>query len=317
MSTTLTAVTSRPYRDDADWQRLHELLVRIHRATGRWRCWTPDRIDGYLRGCEYDELTAGAAGWRDRIRLWHAPDGALIGAVHPEGTEEAWLELDPGWAHLASELLDWAQDAHRGRHAGEDAPPALQAYATADDEERQALLATRGYVDRGPMEVLHARSLAIPAPPVSLPAGYGMRRIDLGDDADRRRLVEITLLAFPRATFDERAIDLEPRMLTEHEYLAVTAPNGGFAAWCGVWSSPEIGAGQFEPVGTHPEHRRRGLATAVMTRGIGWMRERGLDSACVGTGVRNASNYLYASLGFRVAELFHQWELGTGVGDAR
>lgn len=312
MTTLLTAVSSRAYRDDADAAALRELLLRLHRATGRWRCWTPDRIDGYLRGCEYDEAVTGADGWRERIRLWHAPDGALIGAVHPEGPEEAWLELDPAWGYLASELLDWAQDAHRRRHAGEDAPPALQAYATADDEERQALLAMRGYVDRGPMEVLHARSLAIPPPSVPLPRGYAIRRIDLDDASDCRRLVEITLLAFPRATFDERAIALDSRMLTEHEYLAVIAPDGSFASWCGVWSSPEIGAGQFEPVGTHPDHLRRGLASAVMARGMDWMRDRGLETAWVGTGVRNASNHLYASLGFRVAELFHQWELDPG-----
>ena len=165
-------------------------------------------MDGYLRGCEYDEAVSGADGWRDRVHLWHAPDGGLIGAVHPEGPEEAWLELDPEWAHLAPELLDWAQASHRQRHAGEDAPPALQAYATADDDQRQALLAAGGYVDRGPMEVLHARSLAEPPPPAPVPAGYRIRPMDLADAADRRRLVEITRLAFPHATFDERAIEL-------------------------------------------------------------------------------------------------------------
>jgi ribosomal protein S18 acetylase RimI-like enzyme len=72
--------------------------------------------------------------------------------------------------------------------------------------------------------------------------------------------------------------------------------------------SPDIGVGQFEPVGTHPDHRRRGLASTVMARGLDLMRRRGLDKAYVGTGVTNASNYLYASLGFSVAELYHQWE---------
>jgi ribosomal protein S18 acetylase RimI-like enzyme len=309
MVTLLTWVTSRAYRDDGDWAALRQLLLRIHRASVRWRCWTPDRIDGYLRGCVYDELTRGAAGWRDRIRLWHAPDGRLVGAVHHEGPEEAWLELDPKWEHLAPAMLDWAEEEHRARHAGEDALPALQAYATVDDDERQAMLAGRGYADRGPMEVLHSRSVAVPAPPAVLAAGYRIRAVDLGDVADRRRLVEITRLAFPHATFDGRAIQLESRMLTPHQYLAVIAPDGSFASWCGVWSSPEIGVGQFEPVGTHPDHRRRGLASAVMARGLGWMMERGLQSAFVGTGVRNDSNFLYASLGFAVAELFHQWEL--------
>jgi GNAT superfamily N-acetyltransferase len=306
VTTALAAVSSRPYRDDRDGLRLHDLLVRIRRLTGRWRCWTPDRIDGFLRGCRSDELTEGATGWRDRIRLWEAPSGELIGAVHHEGPEESWLELDPAWEHLAPELLDWAEDAHRRRHA--DAPPPMQAYAVADDAERQALLAGRGYVDRGPTEVLHGRRVADPGPTAALPPGYRIRRIDLSDAADRRQLIEITRLAFPRATFDERAIDLEPGMLTEHEYLAAVAPDGTFVAWCGVWSSRDIGVGQFEPVGTRPDHRRRGLASAVMAEGLEWMRRRGLTTAFVGTGVANPSNYLYASLGFHVAELYHQWE---------
>lgn len=91
-------------------------------------------------------------------------------------------------------------------------------------------------------------------------------------------------------------------------YLAAVTDDGTFASFCGVWTSPEIGVGQFEPVGTHPDHRRRGLAAAVMAQGLAWMRARGLRSAFVGTGTRNPSNFLYASLGFRVAELYHQWE---------
>ncbi|HEY7331928.1 MAG TPA: GNAT family N-acetyltransferase [Candidatus Limnocylindria bacterium] len=308
MTTALAAVSARAYHDDLDWQRLHDLLVRIHGLTGRWRCWTPDRIDGFLRGCIYDESTNGSHGWRDRIRLWEAPSGQLIGAVHHEGREEAWLELDPAWPQLAPELLDWAEQAHAARHAETEPAPVLQAYAVADDAERQALLAGRGYVDRGPTEVLHGRSLADPGPVVALPDGYRIRRIDLAEPGDRRQLVDITRLTFTHATYDERAIDLEPRMLTEHEYLAAIAPNGSFAAWCGVWLSPDIGVGQFEPVGTHPDHRRRGLASAVMARGLDLMRRHGLDKAYVGTGVTNASNYLYASLGFSVAELYHQWE---------
>jgi hypothetical protein len=45
-----------------------------------------------------------------------------------------------------------------------------------------------------------------------------------------------------------------------------------------------------------------------MAEGLEWMRRRGLTTAFVGTGVANPSNYLYASLGFHVAELYHQWE---------
>jgi GNAT superfamily N-acetyltransferase len=147
-----------------------------------------------------------------------------------------------------------------------------------------------------------ARSPALVAPP-----GYTIRQPDLADAHDREQLIAITRLVFG-VTFDGSAIDLEERMLTHREYVVAETVDGTFAAWCGIWAVPEIGAGQFEPVGTHPDHRRRGLASLVMSRGLDWMRQRGLEVAFVGTGVRNASNQLYASLGFEVAELYQQWE---------
>jgi GNAT superfamily N-acetyltransferase len=310
MLTAVTAVTSRAYRDDADWRALRDLLVRIRARTGRWRCWTPDRIDGYLHGRMHAEATGVERGWEERIRLWHAPSGELVAALHPEGTDEAWLEVDPRWHRLVPEMQDLAEASHLARHGSDRPMPPLQAYATVDDADRQALFASRGYLDRGPMEVIHGRSLDVAGPDRPVPLGYRIRRIDLLDPSDRAHLIQVTRLAFPHAvSYDERDIDLEARMLTEHEYVVAVADDGTFASWCGVWANPEIGAGQFEPVGTHPDHRRRGLASAVMARGITWMRRRGLREAFVGTGVRNASNYLYASLGFRVAELFHQWEL--------
>ena len=307
LATPSRTVSARPYRGDEDWRRLHDLLAASYRRTRRWRNWTPDRIDGYLRGLIYDQLHGTAHGWERRIRLWETSDGDLVGAVHHEGPEEAWLELDPDWLHLAPQLLAWAEASHMARHWTDDPAPALQAYATADDMERQALLASRGYLDRGPMEVLHGRSLAAPSPAISTPAGYTVRRPKLDDHHDREQLIAITRLVFG-ATFDGSAIDLEARMRTERDYLVAETDDGTFAAWCGVWAVPEIGAGQFEPVGTHPEHRRRGLASLVMSRGMDWMRQRGLGVAFVGTGVRNPSNQLYASLGFEVAELYHQWE---------
>lgn len=308
MRTELTALSVRPYRDDADWGLLHDLVVEAYRLTGRWRGWTPDRIDGFLRGCLFDEQTQALRDWRERIRLWEAPSGQLVGAVHWEGPEEAWLELHPGWLHLAPELLDWAEADHRRRHATEDSPPALGAYASSDDQERQALLARRGYIDRGPTEVLHGRSLDCPLPALRPVPGYVVRRADVEDRFDRRRLIEITRLVF-NVTFDDRVFELEHRMRTHREYLVAEAADGTFAAWCGVWAVPEVAIGMFEPVGTHADHRRRSLASLVMAHGLDWMRGRGLRRAFVGTGVRNTSTYLYASLGFSVAELNHQWEL--------
>jgi GNAT superfamily N-acetyltransferase len=185
-------------------------------------------------------------------------------------------------------------------------------YAQADDRQRAVLLRGRGYDDRGPTEVLHRRPLGGRLPSGEVPPGYRIRQPDLADDHDRERFIAITRQVFG-VTFDVRAIQLESRMLTHREYFVAEADDGVFASWCGVWAAPEVGAGQFEPVGTHPDHRRRGLASAVMARGLDWMRERGLDGAFVGTGARNASNQLYASLGFELVEAYHQWAWSPAV----
>src|ERR671936_569373 len=48
----------------------------------------------------------------------------------------------------------------------------------------------------------------------------------------------------------------------ELDQVAV-APDGSFAAFCLCWLYEENRAGNLEPVGTHSDHRRRGLARAV------------------------------------------------------
>ncbi len=304
MAISFPTLADRAYRDDdADVGRLHHLLAESHRLTGRWRGWTPDRIDGFLRRCWSDE---GGPAILDQIHVWEAPDGSIVGAVHPEDPDEAWIEIHPSWLHLVPDLLAWAEAHHLARHAGEDPMPPLFTYHSAGDDVRRAVLEERGYVERRPVEVLRRRSVPDePGPPV-LPAGYRLVWPEVSNAHDRSELTAITQLVFG-VHFSDRAMLLEERWRTPHARIAAETHDGTYAAWCGVWAAPELGAGFFEPVGTHPDHRRRGLATAVMLEGLGWMRERGIRYAHVGTGATMDANRLYAGLGFRIFETTHQW----------
>jgi ribosomal protein S18 acetylase RimI-like enzyme len=58
--------------------------------------------------------------------------------------------------------------------------------------------------------------------------------------------------------------------------------------------------GEFEPVGTHPDFRRQGLAKAAVGAGMQRMKAFGADQAFVLTQSHNrAAKALYESLGFR------------------
>lgn len=81
--------------------------------------------------------------------------------------------------------------------------------------------------------------------------------------------------------------------------LVCAAPDGQFAAFCICWLDKENLVGLFEPVGTHPSFRRKGLGKAVMLEGLRRMRAHGIRTAqvCVDEGNLPARR-LYESLGF-------------------
>jgi hypothetical protein len=103
------ATQAGPFDETTAWGELHHLVVESFRSSGRWRCWTPDRIDGLLRRHLHAELRGADDGWRAAIRLWRSARGEVVAAVHDEGPEEAYLEVLPGWEALEPELLAWSE----------------------------------------------------------------------------------------------------------------------------------------------------------------------------------------------------------------
>jgi ribosomal protein S18 acetylase RimI-like enzyme len=61
---------------------------------------------------------------------------------------------------------------------------------------------------------------------------------------------------------------------------------------------PTNRSGVFEPVCTHPDHQRRGLARALMLEGMRRLRDLGTLTACVDTGDMEPANALYRVCGF-------------------
>jgi len=80
------------------------------------------------------------------------------------------------------------------------------------------------------------------------------------------------------------------------------APDGRVAAYCLAWLDDETRAGELEPVGTHADFRRRGLAAAVCAFALQRLRDEGAEVAVVcarGDAGYPAPKQLYESLGFR------------------
>jgi ribosomal protein S18 acetylase RimI-like enzyme len=79
------------------------------------------------------------------------------------------------------------------------------------------------------------------------------------------------------------------------------APDGRVAAYCHAWLDDENRVGEFEPVGTLSDFRRRGLASAVCAFALRRLAEEGAATAVVyarGGESYPAPKLLYESLGF-------------------
>ena len=113
-----------------------------------------------------------------------------------------------------------------------------------------------------------------------LPKGYRIRGVRDGEDKER---VAIHQAAWRPATMpwpDGSTYSVDPALTsrftdTHFEQVrrawlydqqldfVVEAPDGTLAACCTAWWDPTIDCAEIEPLGVAPEHRRKGLATAL------------------------------------------------------
>jgi GNAT superfamily N-acetyltransferase len=84
--------------------------------------------------------------------------------------------------------------------------------------------------------------------------------------------------------------------------VAVVAPDGNFASYCGMWYDPRAGYAVIEPVATDPDYRKMGLGRAAVLEGIRRVGELGAKTAIVGS-----SQQFYYSIGLRPFRTSSVW----------
>ena len=89
--------------------------------------------------------------------------------------------------------------------------------------------------------------------------------------------------------------------------LWLSAPEGEIASFTTIWWDKSTKTGAFEPVGTVPEHQRKGLAKALMTEGLKRLKQLGAVMAYVSS-YGKAAHATYESVGFTEYDRSELWE---------
>ena len=300
------SVTARKYEANPDFQRVRDFLIETYDITGRPHNWFFDRWD-YCRYFVATMRDRDPQDWEDDIRVWESESGQIVGvASHEAHRGEVYLQIHPDQRSLEDEMMAWAEE-HLAVET-DDGKRRLRVRAYDYDRLRQTMLENRGYRQTEHLEHRYHRSLVTSFPKPTVPDGYTVRSLREDDDLSER------CLALGRAFRDNKPVDLDvyrslqsaPGYRLDLD-IVIEAPDGSFAAVAIAWYDDVNKIGMFEPVGTVPEHQKKGLGQALMYEGFRRLKDLGATAAYVGAGTQPEASALYRSVGFDEDYTDHAW----------
>lgn len=234
--------------------------------------------------------------FRENAHLWLNDLDELLGfAISESGDENFTIFTRPGCVWLYNEILDWVT----GHWQGRGKPLKTEIHQFQTDEVR--CLEEKGFTNRGMVAITRQYELAKKASePILLPEGY--RIVDgLTDQNDRsKRALQRGAFA---GTDEVRDVDLWayaysrecPCYFPQYD-LSVIDTGGTHVASCLGFVDFEHRVAEVERVCTHPQHRRKGLAEAIIRACFHRLAASGIQTAYI-TGYGDEALGLYGKLG--------------------
>jgi mycothiol synthase len=282
-----------------------DLRIAVASMSAAWRA-DAGRVAGTAAAIEWWYALTHPDPLSDHLRLWY--DGAKpVGwAWHepPELEVHVWTGDEATDTYVLAAIVD---AAIRERPGGE-----MAAFAADDDEAAIVILRERGFEPQGRgLTQWQWRAGGQPPPDRPIPDGYRIRGLRGPDEFEAR--VALHRAAFPASRLTVAKYE---RLLTVPHYrleddLVVEAPDGALSAFALSWYDADGAVGELEPVGTHPDHRRRGLSRAVVTGAVHRLLERGARIVQVYSDHAEApAELLYASVGFERRATHRRYAVG-------
>lgn len=247
----------------------------------------------------------------DVVTPWEA-DGHIVAVLNADCPGEAFFQIHPAYhgLELISEMLDVAEQKLPNKK--DDGKQELITWVNAEDAIHKDILTRRGYArSKFSAEHMRSRPFSQPIPDSVAPGGYTVRA--LGDESELPARSWLSWKAFHPDEPDEkyqgwewyRNIQRVPLYRRDLDIVAVAA-DGELAAFCTVWFDDITRTAVFEPVGTHPNHQKRGLGKAVMSEGLRRAQRLGATLATVSSYSAGA-HALYESMGFTDVDILEPW----------
>lgn len=294
-------IVMRAFNWKKDFEIIQKFLTETYTLTNSFHNWAPTRFENRKFGAcgseyqdEEDEL----------VKIWEFSDESnpntreVVAVTILNDSGANWIQIHPEHKYLEKELVLWIEEQLK---ATKDNSFTISRFnVLGSDEMRLSLLVDLGYENLGVEEYTRVRLVDMPVPNYSLPEGYMIRGVNAKQDFTKYR--EVMGSVFPHCKkMTEKLFKIYTSATFYNENLDIIAiaPNDEFAAFATFRLDPISNIVEVEPVGTHPNHRKLGLASAVICEGLNRLKKYN-PSAIVILGAANTpgANRLYDKLGF-------------------
>ena len=302
--------TVRRYQKDQDYWAIRRFLREVFLIN---KCeqvsWEVARFD-YWRWHGILNMKDGTL--EDDVFIWEDKNGKITAVLNREAPGSVFLQMHPefGSPDLIDEMIAVAE-----QHLTvpiDNNRRSLHIWAEEKDHQLREILKNHGYNINAKKKSEHQRRCILSQSIPSVPVANGYKIRSLGDIYEHPAREWVSWRAFhpnePESGFEQgwyKNVQKAPLYRRDLDLVAV-APNGQLAAFCTIWFDDYTGVALFEPVGTDPDHQKKGLGKATLTEGLLRLKTLGAKIAMVGS-YSEPAHTLYASVGLETYRILDPW----------
>jgi len=279
-----------------DFHKVRDFLIRVNEQKMVTTDFTWERWEWILSLPYMDKSRLSQIGiWEDKGKI-------VAMATYEEEPGCAYFIVDPAYMHLKREMLIYAEKelAVNGQ---------INALIQDIDIPFQKIALESGFFATVEKEGNSVLDITPERLNYTLPTGYSIRSLSESDDIYKYNRVlwrGFNHQGEPPETevqISNRRISLSGPHNNLDLKVAVLAPDGNFASYCGMWYEPGTEYCLVEPVATDPDYRLKGCGRAAVLEGIKRCAAMGARRAYVGS-----DQQFYYKIGFRPLPQYTFWK---------
>ena len=290
-------ILMRSFHHREDFNIVREFLIETYNITKTYLNWIPSMFENIWRG------PCGQTEYKDEedeyVKIWENEIREVIAVTICKPSGECWIFIHPEHRGYENYLIEYLEKQQIDTRSDEE-DAKMHFVVEAGDTHRETILNERGYENKGVCE--HNRILPeyYEVTNITLAQDYTLRHADIEKEFGKYKAVESAVFKHCKnMTLKQAKIFSEAEFYTPELDIVVVAPDESFAAFATGRLDPVSKLAEVEPVGVHPEHRRKGLGKAVVLECIRRLQRQGAKAIVIlGAASTEEATHLYDSLGF-------------------